>query len=97
MAMMLDEYTTTDTDRGVGLTCPRKDCGAKFIVNYKQMLDRKLKAKNYGGRPVPIKTIVCPCCSRVSAIPASDLEEYGHTPSRHTKEGQRLERERRAS
>lgn len=80
--MDLREFKKTETDRGVGLTCPRSDCGAKFVVNYGQTLDRKLKGVRH-----PVATIVCPTCSRVSAIPAEDVMAYGHLPCRHTRAG----------
>lgn len=90
MSLTLKEFKVTPTERGTGLTCPRKDCGSKFIVNYGEVLKRKLEHRNRAGHIVPIKTITCPCCSRVSAIPADDLAEQGHTPCRHTKQGKEL-------
>ncbi len=67
--MKLRAYTTTDTPRGTGLTCPRKDCGGKFILNYEQVLAAKAERNT--------STIVCPYCSKISAIPPEDRQDGG--------------------
>ena len=59
----MKHYAKTETPRGVGLECPR--CGLKFIVNYAKILATKAAAH--------VSTITCPCCSKVSRIPAEDL------------------------
>lgn len=59
----MEHYEKQQTDRGVGLTCPR--CDGKLILNYVKVLDMKAAAH--------VSTITCPYCSKVSRIPAEDL------------------------
>ena len=60
-SIQLKPYEATQTERGVGLECPRDDCKSRFIVDWDQSIERK--------KQVNVKTITCPCCSRVSLIP----------------------------
>jgi hypothetical protein len=66
VTLVLKPYKAKPTDRGVGLTCPRKGCGGRFIVNIAQIV--------VGKRSSGTKTIPCPYCSKVSLIPEGYLE-----------------------
>lgn len=57
----LKPFAAVETDRGVGLTCPRRGCGGKFIVNLPEL--RRVKAERN------IVTAPCPYCSAVSRLP----------------------------
>lgn len=57
----MHEYEVTPLDKGTGLTCPRGDCGGKFLVNLDMLRSMKSEAH--------IKGVCCPYCSRVSALP----------------------------
>lgn len=61
----LEPYRATETERGLGLECPRPDCGTRFIVDIVQIRQRKAEAR--------VRTVTCPCCSRVSLIPEAHL------------------------
>lgn len=61
----MKHYDKVETNRGMGLVCPQRGCGLKFIVDYPKILETKAAAH--------VTTITCPCCSKVSRIPAEDL------------------------
>lgn len=57
--MPLPKWETQQTDRGVGLTCPR--CDGRLVVNLV-----KLKAmKQEAG----VAAAMCPYCSKANAVP----------------------------
>lgn len=51
-------FITQETKRGLGVTCPRPDCGGKFIVQG----DKWMQDKEFKSRP-------CPYCWRISFLP----------------------------
>jgi DNA-directed RNA polymerase subunit RPC12/RpoP len=54
-----ERWELTDTDRGVGCTCPR--CDGKLVVNM-QKLTSLLRKQGLRG-------MICPYCERVSLLP----------------------------
>lgn len=60
----MKQYTATPTDRGVGLTCPRKDCGGRFLVNMEK-LEGERRGKLWHTAP-------CPYCFRVNLLPGHE-------------------------
>lgn len=74
--MKLKNYKTTKTDRGTGLTCPRRGCGCKFIVNLEDIKEDRLReAEERDIFKEPVKTIPCPKCMKVSLIPGETQDE----------------------
>lgn len=74
--MKLKNYKQTKTDRGVGLTCPRRGCGGKFIVNLDGIWEQREKeAEKRTIFTDPVKTIPCPYCMKVSLIPGESSDD----------------------
>lgn len=64
MPLTLKHWTAVQTDRGVGMTCPWRDCHGKVIVNLPML--RSVKAEK------GISTAPCPYCAHVSYLPEED-------------------------
>lgn len=58
----MHQYDVVKLDRGTGLTCPRRGCGNKFIVDLPKLRKQKSEAK--------VRGVACPYCSKVSEVPA---------------------------
>lgn len=84
----LQEFKTTKTERGMGVTCPRSDCGGRFIVREDAWLEGATFRAIAAGTPFAasdpgylerrIKTRCCCYCGRVSLLPG-EKEAYEGT------------------
>ena len=59
------EYIVHQTDKGVGLECPKPHCGGRMIVDIELLRETR--------RELGQKMVMCPYCECLSRVPKGEV------------------------